>query len=147
MHLRRYLHPLASVAVASVLLVACGGDDEPSPPAGDAPPAETSATDSAGADAPKTVRLDEFSFEPAEVTVERGAVIEASNVGSTVHNVTIERGTTPTEPSDELAATPTFPAGEQHSLEVDLDPGRYSLVCTVPGHREAGMVGTLTVAP
>jgi uncharacterized cupredoxin-like copper-binding protein len=30
-------------------------------------------------------------------------------------------------------------------LALDLPPGRYAMVCTVPGHRELGMTGTLEV--
>jgi plastocyanin len=37
------------------------------------------------------------------------------------------------------------PAG-QHAGKVDLAPGEYGFYCAIPGHRAAGMVGTLTVA-
>jgi plastocyanin len=36
-------------------------------------------------------------------------------------------------------------AEDANSVVVDLKPGTYTYYCTLPGHREAGMEGTLTV--
>lgn len=35
--------------------------------------------------------------------------------------------------------------GERDALKVRLDPGRYDFSCDIPGHRDGGMEGTLTV--
>jgi plastocyanin len=43
-----------------------------------------------------------------------------------------------------LGATPTFSGGAK-SLTLNLTPGTYKFYCTVPGHRQAGMEGTLVV--
>jgi hypothetical protein len=37
-------------------------------------------------------------------------------------------------------------AGAKHSARVKLDPGSYTIYCTVPGHEAAGMKATITVA-
>jgi plastocyanin len=127
-----------------IAVAACGGDG-----GGDD---GTTAPEQAGGgeerptnEAETTVDLDEFSFDPAKLTVSAGTTIEARNVGSIPHNLTIERGPDPSAPSEELAATSTFADGESDVVTVDLEPGRYALVCTVPGHREQGMVGSLKV--
>ena len=36
-------------------------------------------------------------------------------------------------------------SGESDELKVDLKPGSYTIYCDIPGHREAGMEGTITV--
>ena len=36
-------------------------------------------------------------------------------------------------------------SGKSDELKVDLKPGKYEFYCDIPGHREAGMDGTLTV--
>lgn len=44
-----------------------------------------------------------------------------------------------------LAEGEVVDAGGVSSIEVDLEPGEYEFLCTVPGHAEGGMRGTLTV--
>jgi plastocyanin len=36
-------------------------------------------------------------------------------------------------------------SGKSDELKVDLKPGKYTIYCDLPGHREAGMEGTITV--
>ncbi len=36
-------------------------------------------------------------------------------------------------------------SGKSDELKVDLKPGKYTIYCDIPGHREAGMEGTITV--
>jgi plastocyanin len=36
-------------------------------------------------------------------------------------------------------------SGESDELKANLKPGKYTIYCDVPGHREAGMEGTITV--
>ena len=36
-------------------------------------------------------------------------------------------------------------SGNSAQLKVNLKPGKYTFYCDIPGHRAAGMEGTLTV--
>jgi plastocyanin len=36
-------------------------------------------------------------------------------------------------------------SGKSDELKVDLKPGKYTIYCDIPGHREAGMEGTIAV--
>ncbi len=55
------------------------------------------------------------------------------------HNVTVESSS-----GTQVGATPTFQGGSK-TLSLNLKPGTYKFFCSVPGHRMAGMEGTLTV--
>ena len=71
---------------------------------------------------------------------ERGQVtIDFTNQAPLAHNVTIEAAG-----GKILGATPTFQGGTK-TLTLQLPAGTYKFFCSVPGHRQAGMEGTLTV--
>lgn len=65
--------------------------------------------------------------------------ITMTNMSPLEHNMTIAEGT------KVIGATPTFVGGTR-SVTVTLKPGKYVFYCSVPGHRQAGMEGTLTVS-
>ena len=44
-----------------------------------------------------------------------------------------------------ILANPSDAQGGRHTAEVTLTPGKYLYHCTIPGHAEAGMVGTLVI--
>jgi plastocyanin len=123
--------PLPIALVCAILAAAgCGGDDG-------------SANSAAGTDL--TVTMKDYEFQPRDVTVGRGAVIHVTNEGQIAHNLKVERGPDPNQETDELAGTDSFLPHDSENLKVDLPPGRYAMACTVPGHRELGMTGKLTV--
>jgi plastocyanin len=133
--------PALLLVVAAVGLAAgCGGDDDDDTAATTAP-----SEQEAGGGGGQTVELADFEFVPNDLTAKRGETIAADNTGSTVHNLTIEEGPDPEQASEELAATPDVDAGDSGEVTVDLEPGEYSLVCTIANHRELGMVGTIKV--
>jgi plastocyanin len=82
----------------------------------------------------------QLSYDTKQLSAKAGSVkIAFTNGAPLEHNVTIAQGSTV------LGATPTF-AGGAKSLSLTLKPGKYTFYCSVPGHRQAGMEGTLTVS-
>ncbi len=81
-----------------------------------------------------------LSYNTTTLTAHPGKVtIEFTNMAPLEHNVTVEGSG-----GAKLGATPTFSGGTK-ALTLDLKAGTYSFFCSVPGHRQAGMQGTLTV--
>jgi uncharacterized cupredoxin-like copper-binding protein len=82
----------------------------------------------------------QLSYDTKALSAPAGTVtITMTNMSPVEHNVTIAEG------SKVLGATPTF-AGSSKAVTVKLKPGKYTFYCSVPGHRQAGMEGTLTVS-
>lgn len=129
-------HPIARLSVTlALVLIAASGCGDGGRPAGDA---------NRGAVA---VGMDEYRFSPEDAAIRRGRTLLVENRGEIAHNLVIERGPDPREKSARLAGTSTFLPGKTERLEVRLSPGRYAMVCTVVGHRQLGMVGSLSVRP
>lgn len=135
-------------AVAAVGVAGCGSDDDDSgaapttteAPATTAPPAATAtapATASVKVDADPSGQL---AFVQKSLTAPAGAdVFILTNDSSVPHNLEIEGNGVEAGPSA------TVSGGEKAELKVTLKPGTYDFYCAIPGHREAGMEGTLTV--
>jgi plastocyanin len=107
-----------------------------SPPATSSTPASAPAAHSALSLSASTTTI---AYSTKQLRAKAGTVtITFNNPGALEHNVTVGQG------SSVLGATPTFSGGTK-TLTLNLKPGTYSFYCTVPGHRAAGMEGTLTV--
>jgi FtsP/CotA-like multicopper oxidase with cupredoxin domain len=92
-------------------------------------PAAAASTETAMVD------LKEFSIAPVSIGV--GGSLHVMNAGTAAHNLAID-GT--------KLHTDDLVAGASESLPLgDLPTGTYTIYCTIPGHREAGMQTTLTV--
>ena len=74
----------------------------------------------------------ELASKPGEVT------IDFTNPAALEHDVAIEKA------GEVIAKSETIAEGET-SVSADLAPGEYTFLCTVPGHAEAGMEGTLSI--
>jgi plastocyanin len=79
------------------------------------------------------------NYEFADATAPPGALtIRSPNESPTEHNIALEGGGVNEE-------GPVVGQGDVSEIEVDLEAGEYTFFCSVPGHREGGMEGTLTV--
>jgi FtsP/CotA-like multicopper oxidase with cupredoxin domain len=92
------------------------------------------------ADIPPTaspVVLSEFKLDPKMVMVGKGGVLKVTNTGAAPHTLAVE-GTD--------LVTPELNSNGVAGLSMaDLSPGNYQLVCTIPGHKAAGMTGELHI--
>lgn len=81
----------------------------------------------------------ELKFDKTELTSKPGKVtIDFENPAPLEHDVAIEKE------GKEIAASELITEGKT-SVSAELAPGTYTFLCTVPGHAEAGMEGTLVV--
>jgi plastocyanin len=135
----------AGLLLGVFALAGCGGSSSSSTPA--APPATASSTQASAPAAPTGGALKlsadasgALKFDTTSLTAKAGKVtVDFTNSSPLTHNVTIASSS-----GEVLGNTPTFQGGTK-SLTLNLKPGTYTFYCSVPGHRQAGMHGTLVV--
>jgi plastocyanin len=104
---------------------------------------ESAGNKEAGGGASTTLNVEAsetaLAFDTTELSAKAGKVtIDFKNPSAIPHNVVIEQN------GKELSGFEPLAEGEE-SETAELKPGTYTFYCSVPGHREAGMEGTLTV--
>lgn len=160
------LLPLFALLLAALALAACGGGDDTS---GDTSPAAGAVEDveekagegkeevedkageakdeAEGGSAGSASALD-FEADPSgalaytsdTATAKAGKVtVNFTNSSPVPHNVDIEDSS-----GEDVAETEVLAEGSD-STTANLKPGTYTFYCAVPGHREGGMEGNLTV--
>jgi len=111
-------------------------------PSTEAPSAAASPEASAGAsgDASGNVPLTaiDLAFEPKDFTIPANTdvTVNLTNKGAAIHNFF--------QP-DSGADTGQVNPGTSATAVVNLPPGTYQYWCDIPGHKDAGMLGTITV--
>jgi plastocyanin len=131
---RGFMRRAGAVAIAvpavSMLLAACGGGG-----------GGGGGGTSGGGGGKITIEMGEYYYKPATITVSPGASVTVTlkNAGTLQHNFYCDQ-INPTESSlvdAGKSADFTFTAPSQ--------AGTYDFWCSVPGHKELGMVGKLEV--
>ena len=107
--------------------------------AGATPAAGGAEQAAAGGGAAEAVTVESYDiyFEPSELSLPADTDVPVSlpNVGAALHNFSI----------DELGISVDIAPGATEETVINAPAGTYEFYCNVPGHKPAGMVGTLTV--
>jgi uncharacterized cupredoxin-like copper-binding protein len=143
-----------ALAVTSLAfaVAGCGGSDDNSSDnstsASSTPTTETTPTTASGSGggggASTNLKVDadpsgQLKFDKSSLSAKSGKVtIEMDNPSDVPHGIGIE-GSGVDEEGD------TVNKGGKSTVTADLKPGSYEFYCPVPGHKEAGMEGKLTV--
>jgi plastocyanin len=145
---------LAPALTMALAFAGCGGSSSKSSaestPSAATPPTtassaatSTPAAPSAAGSSSLTLAADpsgQLKFDKSSLTAKAGTVkLNFTNASSLAHDVTVESSA-----GASVGATPTFQGGSK-TVSLNLKPGTYKFYCSVPGHRQAGMEGTLTV--
>jgi plastocyanin len=132
---------LALLTLTAVGVAACGGDDDDDDGGDTAATTETTVESDGGASVSLTANPDgELAYEESTLSAPAGMVtIEFDNPASIGHDVVVED-----QNANEITRTDVI-TGDTATAVGEFEAGDYTYYCSVDGHRDAGMEGTLTV--
>jgi plastocyanin len=125
---RHSMSSLVAMAGTALLLAGCGGGSSPSASAN----SSGSSAHAASGGSSSAVKISNFKFAPASVTVKPGARVTATNLDSAPHTATADDG--------HSFDTGTLAQGASQTISVSK-PGSYPYHCTI----HPFMHGTLVV--
>ena len=142
---RNLLVLTALIALIAALMVGCGGSDNSSDSSSSSD--TTASTDTGSSTKPPTESValqadpggalayveKTLSAKPGELS------IAFTNDSPIAHNVAVD------ESKGNQLVESEIVTGSSTSAQFTAKPGKYTYYCTLPGHEEAGMKGTLTI--
>ena len=119
---------MLALAISIVAIIVAGGTDDERPTAAGAGPVKT-----------MTIELGDLFVKPDRVEVPAGTdlIVEVTNNGDLVHTLNLQ-GKTGTE---------RLQPGDSQTADFGVIDADTQAWCTIPGHKEAGMVLTIAVTP
>jgi uncharacterized cupredoxin-like copper-binding protein len=140
----------ALLALLAFAGLACSGNDDAA-----GPEDESSGTI-------EVLLTDDLAIEPARIELDEGTPVKllVKNTGQALHDFSVETipvtGVSPEEDggghegmdsTDEYDLHIAVEGGDEGVLEfTPTESGEFEVVCTVTGHADAGMIGTLVVS-
>jgi plastocyanin len=124
------------LAIAPFAVTGCGGDDdsESAETSADVNPTSEAVDLSAVPDGSFAYEEDSLDAPPGELTV------NFTNPAPIAHDVCLEDSG-----GEELGCSELVADGDTDVAQFQVEAGEYTFYCSVEGHREGGMEGTLTV--
>ncbi|MGN6483012.1 MAG: cupredoxin domain-containing protein [Thermomicrobiales bacterium] len=137
---RRRLIGRSAIAVGALAAAGIAGSQAMANQGTATPPASPSSSPAASPAAGSEIQIytEDIKFDPKELTIPANTdvKIKVTNKGVLQHDFHV----------DKLNITSKLlNGGESDTVTINAAAGTYEFWCTVPGHKEAGMVGTLTV--
>ena len=139
MKIQRLMATVTAAAAFTTIVAGCGDTDDSSSNASESTATTAAGSSGAGATTSLEFTSADIKFEETEASAAAGELhVTLTNDGSIEHAWEIE------DHEDDLRLH-VATKGDTDEGTITLEPGTYTFYCNIPGHRDAGMEGTLTV--